>query len=317
MQSDNILLRTLIVAGLTTKASELTAEELDQNFVYIWEDLKARSIAGNVPAYSGVKTYTLGETATYGDATWVYVNAVDDSGIIPGSDPDYWETINVEALAHNQNTDEALGFGSADYVTAAEIRAFIDAGGAGGNFFEADLLATGNRVHDADGFGVTVNNLSHWWQDASDFAPTSGRASHEFIGYGTAGGDVIFREVNGAGLAIRESYGDKSQVMFGKISIHSALGLPFLFEIDGIGAGSRGLYAQSSGLVAIKGMDASNVGVNGQTDYGIGVYGEATNTSVGYGGQFKGKFSLLNIPTSSAGLSTGDVWNDSGTLKIV
>lgn len=26
---------------------------------------------------------------------------------------------------------------------------------------------------------------------------------------------------------------------------------------------------------------------------------------------------LANLPTSSAGLKTGDVWNDAGTLKIV
>jgi hypothetical protein len=30
-----------------------------------------------------------------------------------------------------------------------------------------------------------------------------------------------------------------------------------------------------------------------------------------------GKINAPNLPTSSAGLSTGDIWNDSGTLKIV
>jgi len=30
-----------------------------------------------------------------------------------------------------------------------------------------------------------------------------------------------------------------------------------------------------------------------------------------------GRVSLLNLPTSSAGLSSGDLWNDSGTIKIV
>ena len=30
-----------------------------------------------------------------------------------------------------------------------------------------------------------------------------------------------------------------------------------------------------------------------------------------------GVINISNIPTSSAGLSAGDIWNDSGTLKIV
>jgi len=30
-----------------------------------------------------------------------------------------------------------------------------------------------------------------------------------------------------------------------------------------------------------------------------------------------GKINFSSLPTSSAGLSTGDIWNDGGTLKIV
>jgi hypothetical protein len=29
------------------------------------------------------------------------------------------------------------------------------------------------------------------------------------------------------------------------------------------------------------------------------------------------KLSIVGLPTSSSGLSSGDIWNDSGTLKIV
>lgn|SRR5210317_1852986 len=35
------------------------------------------------------------------------------------------------------------------------------------------------------------------------------------------------------------------------------------------------------------------------------------------GGIRASTMNLQNLPTSSSGLSTGDVWNDSGTLKIV
>jgi len=50
-------------------------------------------------------------------------------------------------------------------------------------------------------------------------------------------------------------------------------------------------------------------------EYGIGI---------GVGLQFGGgvtpaasPLAIASLPTSSAGLATGDVWNDSGTLKIV
>ena len=171
-----------------------------------------------------------------------------------------------------------------------------------------------NRTVDCNSNTILFDNNSVFVV-TSNVAPSGLNGAWTVNGFGS-GSQRVEKITSGAGT-IRESFGDKSQVMYGKVSIGNDIGSAFLFEVDGTGTGKRGIYAISSGLIAIRGYDPSNVGIQGQTDYGIAVYGVASNTTAGYGGQFTGKFSLLSLPTSSAGLSAGDVWNDSGTLKIV
>jgi prepilin-type processing-associated H-X9-DG protein len=51
----------------------------------------------------------------------------------------------------------------------------------------------------------------------------------------------------------------------------------------------------------------------------IGILAQATNSGAGDAFALKtsGKVNMASLPTSSAGLSAGDLWNDAGTLKIV
>lgn len=216
MYSDSIILRTVIQAGLTTKGSELTAAELDGNFIALWQDLKERLSAGALPDYGSGTTYTDGDAVSFDGFTWLYIFATPTSGTTPGSDEDVWIKIPVEFLAHQKDKDEALAKGTADEVTANEIRTFLDTPVVSGNWFNTDLTADANHTHDAAGFGSAVNNLSHWWLDASDFAPTGGRASHERWGYGTGSDDVIDRVRNGAGDLVYEATGDKHQKAYGR-----------------------------------------------------------------------------------------------------
>jgi hypothetical protein len=160
MYTDSIILRELIVTGLTTKGSELTAEELDTNFKLIWQDLGARLTAGALPAYDSVKTYSLGNAVKYDDLAWVYVYATPSAGTDPGSDPAYWSAVNPEYFAHQQNTDTKLAEGTADEVSAAEIRTFIDTPPTGGdNLANADLTQTDPaRLYDIGGGTLRFDN---------------------------------------------------------------------------------------------------------------------------------------------------------------
>ena len=157
MYSDNLVLREVILTGLTTKGSDLTASEVDQNFIYLWQDLKAKAAAGatSLPAYNGSKTYTLGEVVGYVDASWLYVNPVDGAGVEPGSDADYWLSIDLESLAHTKDTDTWLDKYGDNAVSAEEIRDFIDAGLSSPNMSNSDLIFDGDHTHDLDGYTVT------------------------------------------------------------------------------------------------------------------------------------------------------------------
>jgi hypothetical protein len=352
MKSDNIILRIVTVAGLTTKGAQLTAEELDENFIAIWQDLKQRLSAGALAAYDGLTSYVIGEAVTYDDKTWLALDA--STGTTPGSDEDIWSEIPVEYLAHQKDRDEALAKGTADEVTAAEIRAFIDGGGAGANFFNTDLLADADRAHDADGFGVSVANLSHWWSDASDFAPSLGRASHEWWGYGSGGSDVLTRVRNGAGTLAHEILGDTSQIAYGPMYFQTTTqGIDKSSSANAVrifksGAGDWNFGWNYNELRAFGTFASDSIEINNDNSESYFTQIDSTTGrkwkfghkagdgsiagKIGGGlvdteivsidkndGMFKlslGLFKLTGIPTSSAGLASGTVWNDSGTLKI-
>lgn len=70
---------------------------------------------------------------------------------------------------------------------------------------------------------------------------------------------------------------------------------------DGVNTGANG------GVVFITAGD-SNGAIGGDVNIGIGV---------GSAGGTNGNLNISNLPTSAAGLSSGDVYNDTGVLKIV
>lgn len=88
------------------------------------------------------------------------------------------------------------------------------------NIYNADGALTSNRQVDFDGFTMQWIGLGEFYAEATN-APTVGNASFEFAGYGTSNGDVVFRESNGAGAAIRESFGDKNQNFYGFVNFNS------------------------------------------------------------------------------------------------
>ena len=143
----------------------------------------------------------------------------------------------------------------------------------------------------ADQVGLAGTGGPHEWQLEAD---TSGNLSINYDKNGSATNDVV-------------------RITKGTSSSEVKLDLP--------SSGNAGFYASSTNF----GLQISDGGVGGKTirlvNNGTAVFehnqvqnfvdlSNATYTKVA-------KLNISNIPTSASGLSSGDVYNDSGTLKIV
>lgn len=126
MNSDDVILRIETYTPLVTKGSELTANEVDQNFVNIYKDLENKAEATGVGAYDGGTTYQLSQAVTYNGRTWLYVNAVPADGIQPGTDFLYWVEIDPTFLAHRENSDTKLAEFTADEVSATDLKRGVE-----------------------------------------------------------------------------------------------------------------------------------------------------------------------------------------------
>lgn len=188
LNSDGLILREEIFSPLTTKGAELTFEDVDGNFVKIYEDLRALSGSGSLPEWEETTTYSLNVVVSYNGLIWKYVNAAPSDGVVPGSDPLFWVQLVPSELAHAQNTDLKLAEGTSDEVSAAEIRAFIDSPTAGTNIFNNDgtISAAVERVINMNGKIVRFDN-------------------GQFV-VGDALGSSYLMEVNGAGETKRGIY---------------------------------------------------------------------------------------------------------------
>ena len=130
MNSDTLILRSTTNPPLTNKNDYLTPTDFDGNFIKIYDDLLSLCVTTGVIAYNASTTYDdeVVQYATYGGRLWSWVNASPGSAITPGTNALYWAEIFPSQLAHRMNSDTILSEGTADEVTAAEIRAFIDGG---------------------------------------------------------------------------------------------------------------------------------------------------------------------------------------------
>lgn len=130
MNSDSLILRELINSPLTTKNDFLTNGDFDNNLINIYSDLVALCVTTGVIAFDEFETYddTVLNYSTYNGRLYNYINASPSIGVTPSTDVNYWIEVFPTILAHKQNADTVLNEGGANEVTAAEIRAFIDAG---------------------------------------------------------------------------------------------------------------------------------------------------------------------------------------------
>lgn len=85
----------------------------------------------NVTAYNAGTSYKASNPpsvryALYNDIIWECLSVNPISGVAPDSDPTKWRKVYAAKLAHFINEDIALAQGSADEVTAADIRLYLD-----------------------------------------------------------------------------------------------------------------------------------------------------------------------------------------------
>lgn len=142
LESTGIILREETNPDLTTKSAELTFQELDTNFILIYEDLKALSGSGALPEWEESTTYSSNVVISYDGLIWKYVNSTPSAGVVPGSDPLFWVQLAPTDLTHVQNSDIKLAEGTDNEVTAFEIRSFLDAAVSGVNIGNSDLTLT-------------------------------------------------------------------------------------------------------------------------------------------------------------------------------
>lgn len=127
--TDNLILRTLSYLGLTTKGSDLTADDFDNNNINIYKDIVEMCNTLGVDAYDSGTTYddAVVQFATYGGLLWQWVNASPGSAVTPVEGV-YWQSVFPAILAHRKNSDTILAEGTGAEVTAQEIRDYIDGG---------------------------------------------------------------------------------------------------------------------------------------------------------------------------------------------
>jgi len=126
MAIQDIILRSSTHSPLTTKGSELTYTELDGNFIEIYDAIASLSDVSGIAPFNIGTTYTGTEYVSYNGNVYVHISATSTTGVLPDTDPTKWQLTSTGALAHQQNKDSYLAFGSASQVSATDLANIIN-----------------------------------------------------------------------------------------------------------------------------------------------------------------------------------------------
>lgn len=125
---EDILLRSAVNPPLTTKGSQLTWEELDGNFIEIFNAFIANYLSSYVDAYDNATTYddTIKNYVVYDSVIWKFINVTPAVGQTPSASPLYWQRVWAADLAHKKNSDTILAEGTADEVSASDLALIVN-----------------------------------------------------------------------------------------------------------------------------------------------------------------------------------------------
>ena len=174
----------------------------------------------------------------------------------------------------------SIDVGGGTYNTRYITGAEITAGVASSNFANTNLTFTGNRTHDLDGYQLRLN--------------VSGAIGQYIVGNATRNFYVNQTDAGKTGIFVQSTTGYAIDVL-------SANGTAVRIISNSIGLNCKGnvlggFFAPSS---------AGGTGLQAIQD--VGDYALKTT----------GNINCISLPTSAVGLNAGDLWNDSGTIKIV
>jgi hypothetical protein len=126
MAIQDIILRSSTHSPLTTKGSELSYTELDGNFIEIYDAITSLNDVSGIAPFNIGTTYTGTEYVSYNGNVYVHISATSTTGVLPDTDPTKWQLTSTGALAHQQNKDSYLAYGSGNEVSATDLADIIN-----------------------------------------------------------------------------------------------------------------------------------------------------------------------------------------------
>lgn len=121
MALNDLILRSESHPPLTTKGSELTYAELDGNFIELYDYLSSMNSDSGIAPYDNTATYTGTDYVSYDGNIYQHISPTSTTGVLPDTNPAIWQLTSIGALAHQQNKDSYLAFGSASQVSATDL----------------------------------------------------------------------------------------------------------------------------------------------------------------------------------------------------
>lgn len=125
MALQDIILRSTTYSPLTTKGSELTYTELDENFIELYAYLTALNNGSSLTPWSISTTYTGTAYVSYAGNIYKLITS-PSLGQVPTSNPTVWQLTSVGELAHEKNKDTYLDKGGSYEVTAQDLHGLVN-----------------------------------------------------------------------------------------------------------------------------------------------------------------------------------------------
>jgi hypothetical protein len=194
-------------------------------------------------------------------------------------------------------------------------------GGTSVSLYTQDGTLTGNRTVTHAGYTLTFGGTTRVVSPSASALDTAFgvRDNTDTSWYGRFLGGGVFQLETSATRMLRFTTNDYALGVDG--NGYMTYSSP---KINGVLTGHRVGRVDGSGNFTQIGIVESNdsynsvryISINGQTNNLFNLQDHNGNIKLGYNPQ-SGELELNGLPTSSAGLASGKVWNDGGTLRIV